>query len=396
MSRIPEIETMLYAADTQPELVVGVFTEAIQRRRAKRPLDDILHIITSEFAVADIMQYVIVLGIAAAHYLPGEMLWVRIIGASRAGKTELLRCLTGHPDVAEMEMLTPASIRGGLEGGKKILDRIDGKLVVMKDMAALLGSRKDDRTAVFALFRNVKDGSLVSDYGTGEGVVYQKASFDWICGIADGGFTQARALQDLLGARFIDLDWVSAERLKATRKARQNNSRLSEVRKRLKETVHALLDTAKAADIGELPQADAEQIEVLADLAAWARSPVVRGQGGEVLHVPKPELGTDMVQGFERIAKGLRLIGVSDPVPCIARLARDSIPTGRREVLLSGATSVAAASNKTGLPERTVARHLADLRLLGVLTQNHSPNPDVADAIRLLRATKVTTPILPI
>jgi len=102
---------------------------------------------------------------------------------------------------------------------------------------------------------------------------------------------------------------------------------------------------------------------MLADLAALARSSVVRGQGGEVLHVPKPELGTDMVQGFELIAKGLALIGVADPIPYIARLAHDSIPSGRREVLLSGADSVDGAMSKTGLPRRTAARHLEDLRL---------------------------------
>src|SRR4030042_3817788 len=68
------------------------------------------------FEIEDWQGFRIILGIAAAHYLPGEMLWVRDIGASGSGKTELLIPLLKSPDTATMEAITPPAIRGGLIG----------------------------------------------------------------------------------------------------------------------------------------------------------------------------------------------------------------------------------------------------------------------------------------
>ena len=51
----------------------------------------------------------IIVAAAVAHYLPGEMLWLRIIGASRLGKTEPLRAIPEHRHCAELEVVTPAS-----------------------------------------------------------------------------------------------------------------------------------------------------------------------------------------------------------------------------------------------------------------------------------------------
>ncbi len=128
----------------------------------------------------------------------------------------------------------------------------------------------------------------------------------------------------------------------------------------------------------------------VADVVSWARSPVIRGRGGEVLSVPKPELGTDMAQGFVRIAAGLSLLGITDPLPYIVRLARDSIPDGRREVLMAVAGGVrgkAAIAEASGLPERTAARHLEDLQLLRIVGKSGAVVPECAKAISILRAT---------
>ena len=65
------------------------------------------------FEIKDWQGIELILAVAAAHYIPEEMLWLRFIEPSRSGRTELLRAIAMHPDCTEMEVLTPAAFRGG-------------------------------------------------------------------------------------------------------------------------------------------------------------------------------------------------------------------------------------------------------------------------------------------
>ena len=100
----------------------------------------------------------IIVAAAVVHYLPGEMLWLRIIGASRLGKTEPLRAIPEHPHCAEIEAVTPASLRDGFKRASKLLDRINGKLVLDKDISAIVTTRKDMRNDILGLLWGVKYG----------------------------------------------------------------------------------------------------------------------------------------------------------------------------------------------------------------------------------------------
>ena len=116
--------------------------------------------------------------------------WVEVIGTSRSGRTELLRAIAEHPDCAEMEVLTPAAFRGGLKKGPKVLERINSKLVITKDIASILTSRKDLRTELFGVLRGIKDGKLTADFGSEEGHLVQEARFDWILAATSSGIEQ--------------------------------------------------------------------------------------------------------------------------------------------------------------------------------------------------------------
>jgi len=93
-----------------------------------------------------------------AHYLPGGMLRLPIIGASRSGKTEPPRAIAEHPDCVEIEAVTPASLRGGSRRASKLLDRINDKLVTDRDISAILTARKNTRNMILGLLRGVKYG----------------------------------------------------------------------------------------------------------------------------------------------------------------------------------------------------------------------------------------------
>lgn len=325
------------------------------------------------FDIQDWQGFRLLLGTAAAHYLLGEMLWLREIGASGAGKTELLRALIRSPGSTTMEVITPASIRGGLEGGARLLARINGKRVITKDLAAIMVSRKDIRLEVFGLLRNIADGFLVSDFGTREGHIHQKVHFDWI--LATTAIVESqKQIEGMLGERFVDLRWIPGDREKMAFMAVRNNEKLPKIRAQLKEEVGSLMTEAQDLAESNPPKLDNEEIMIIAKMAdavALCRSPVnINAYTKHLESMPMPEVGTRLAQSFSRIAKGLKLLGINNWQPYIQRLAFDCIPSTRAAILkeLQAKPQTAKAlSGKTRIPLKTVYYYLEQLELLEIV-----------------------------
>ena len=336
------------------------------------------------FKSIDWQGLTIMVATAAAHCVPGQMLWNRIYGGSRSGKTELLRAIARHPDSTEMEYITPASIRGGLGKGQKVLKRINDKLVITKDLASMLTTKPELRTEVFGLLRSVKDGKITSDFGTEEGYLSQGVKFDWIIGTTPV-FAQYKQMEDLLGARYIDLNWRTGNREEMAAQAMENNPILDTViRPAVAEAVCKLIDRVKDKQRlypAELDDDTKKMIADWADVTALSRSPVARDHQHRVRFHPEPEVGTDLAQGLQRTAKGLGLLDVADSSSFIARLCGDCIPYDRREaidkILKNGSVGFDEARQYT----------LEDLRLLGVCEKvgsRYYMKPELEERIALL------------
>jgi len=325
------------------------------------------------FEIEDWTGFRVILGVAAAHYMPGEMLWVKVIGASGSGKTETLRAILRSPKVTTVESITPAAIRGGLPGGKKLLDRLDGKLVITKDMAAMTSARKDIRREVFGLLRNVTDGFFSADFGTRQGNIKQNARFDWILATT-GIIDSERQIESLLGERFVDLRWRPGNRLEMIYLAARNNPHLSKViRPKLKDEVKALMIHAqKLAEIEHrISKEDSRFIAKLADTVSLCRTPVqIDSRTKNLIAMPTPEIGTRLAQSFSRIILGLRLIGIRKWQLYIERIAWDSLPSMRATILRQlkeKPMRVKSISIKTGIPISSVYSYLLQLELLRVV-----------------------------
>lgn len=338
-------------------------------------LDEVKATLRQHFEIKDWQGVEIIMAAAAAHYLPGEMLWLRIIGASRSGKTEMLRAIAEHPDCAEIEAITPASLRGGFRKAPKLLDRINGKLVIDKDISAILTSRKDMRTEIFGLLRGVKDGKLTADFGSDEGHLSQEARFDWLLA-STSYIEQQRQLEGLLGERFIDLRWRPGDREEMAFKAATNNPYLENIRGQLAVDVLSLMCRAEELTRTEsyiLSETDLRMIAGIADTVAIARTPIQQDRQGHLIAMPEPEVGTDLAQGFSRITGALLLLGMTDFTPYIQRLAWDCIPSVRVKLLQSlqaKPQTVPELAKATEIPERTVYYVIEQLELLKLVKDN--------------------------
>lgn len=325
------------------------------------------------YQITDLMGIIILLGIASAHDIPGEMLWVRVYGGSRSGKTEILRAIARHGDSTEMEAVTPAAVRGGLVGGHRLLERINGKLVITKDFASILTSRKEARNELAGLLRSVKDGSLTADFGTEEGYVHQECCFDWIIGTT-GVYAQFKTMEDLLGSRYIDLNWRTSHREEIALKALENDERLnSSIRPEAARLVGGVIDDAKERPVPVIPDDLKRTIASWADLTARLRTPIARDYQHRIRLKPAPEVGTSLAQNLHRIARSLPRIGIEAGglKLYLARICYDCVPYNRMQILKR-------------LPVRVDSTHqwdIGDMEALGIL-ESRRDGYEVKDSIR--------------
>jgi len=336
-------------------------------------LEEVKATLRRHFEIKDWRCIELIMAMAVAHYTPGEMFWCRIIGPSRSGRTELLRAIAKHPDCANLEFLTPAAIRGGFKTGDKVLNRINGKLVITKDLATLLTTRSDVRTEILGLLRPIKDGNLVSDFGTPEGYIAQEVKFDWMIATTEV-FERYRTFESLLGERFIDMRWRPGNREEMAYRAGLNNPFLeTTIRPEIATCVCSLLTRAQETicDI-ELSDSEIRIISGYADKTAKLRTPVESDRYSNVITYPEPEIGTDLTQGFCRIVKGLKLLGLSYE-GYLNRLLWDCMPKMRNQViqcLLRGQKDEVQIATTTNISQSSISFILQDLRLLGLVEGN--------------------------
>jgi len=233
------------------------------------------------------------------------------------------------------------------------------------------------RTEIFGVLRGIKDGKLTADFGSDEGHLEQKASFDWILAATSSGIEQQRQLEGLLGQRFVDLRWQPGNREEMAFRAAQNNPYLGKIRDDLIVDVMSLMYRAEEEAQAQewlLSDSDLRWLAKVADATAVVRASVQRDRQGHVSSMPEPEVGTELAQGFSRIAKGLLCLGLDYWKPYIQRMAWDCMPSVRVELLQclqKGPQTANQLEQVTGIPLRTIYYYLEELEMLKVVKDNN-------------------------
>lgn len=309
----------------------------------------------SKFIIDDWEAVDIIVAVAVAHKFKGEMLWLRVIGASGSGKTEILRTFIAQKGYTEtLETLTPSAIRRGFKpvrrnpktdelepmiSSQTLLQRMDGKLVITKELAPLLTRQHESRLEVFGLLRSLHDGELDADYGSFEGHIKQKCCFDWIIGTT-GQVESENQLEMQLGSRFTDLHWGTPNSVtSAIDQAVDNLGGIDSIREELGNCMSSIvartnLEASKEKFYKQWYPANKKKFLELCKILAILRTPVKRDNHDRgVLEDPLPEVGTRIGQSYAKVSIGLMMLGIEDIMPYLVRLTWDGLPRNRRVVL---------------------------------------------------------------
>ena len=328
-------------------------------------------LLKEHFVIDDWQAVDILLAMVLCHKVPHtEMLWLRLIGASGTGKTELLRAIQAVSYTEKAEHLTPAALRGGyVPKGRRakmepmLLERVNGKLLITKEFASILTAKKEDRTQVLGILRSVYDGSFDSDFGGEQRHLHQESHFDWIIGTT-AYVDQQRQLEAQLGSRFVDLRWktpVDGELL--GKKAITNDKKLTAIREKLGAMLHLM------AEMAEPCEGDTSFVPPLAVFASKYRTPLQRdARTREIMEVPEHESPARLAQAFARLTNGLAMLGVESPIPFIKRIALDTLPKTRAafvKALMAGVRGRNELAEACGVSQGAMTYIREEMRMLG-------------------------------
>ena len=105
----------------------------------------------------DPMAIDIVLSTAIANYLPGDPVWLLLIGPSGGGKTELLNLFKDSDDTISISRLTENTLLSGsldVPSGHDLLDAVKGKILIIKDLSPILELGSDAKKQILSTLRD--------------------------------------------------------------------------------------------------------------------------------------------------------------------------------------------------------------------------------------------------
>jgi hypothetical protein len=190
--------------------------------------------------------------------------------------------LTSKALISGYESKTGVKING-------IMQTLDRKVLLVKDLSVLLDLDRHERDAVFSQLRTAYDGELTCGYGISRELISVKATFGLIAAVTPV-IDNYQTVASLLGERFLKVR-ATQKRWESALKAAENGGNESEMRTQLNEkTIRFLRELKETNSFNVVPEINQEQRHTLVELAeavALARA-VVKAE------VVNGELGADI------------------------------------------------------------------------------------------------------
>jgi hypothetical protein len=338
----------------------------------------------------------VMLGAYAANRLPGDPVWMLLVGASSGGKGEVINTFERLPYSHPVAHVSEASLLSGSSKDNWSSDATGGLLqevgdfgiFVFKDLTSMFTQNRDERGKALSALRQCYDGSWVRPVGV-DGA--RKLRWQGKLGIL-GGVTKAidreHETMSKLGERFLFFRLLKIDKagaLEQARKVAKTRGQEAIMRSELSAAVSLFLDldyTGSATP--EISRSDEDWLAELVTLATRCRSYVARDSYSRQIEDPGDSEGPGrMMRALTQLWAGLRLVGIC-PERCrelIQKTSLDSMPPSRRVgfdylVANGGKATVANIALTDLYPELTVRRGLQELECHGVVERAKEGNSE--------------------
>lgn len=353
-----------------------------------KTLKELKELYCSVFYIEETMILDVIAAITIATKLPGDPIWLLIIGGSSSGKSELVNTVSKVPFVFPVSSMTENTFLSNMRisDGKEasLLHEIGTSgMIVMKDYTSILAMRQEKSDIIISQMREIYDGALTKRAGNGKSESWA-GKINWIGAVTDAIYTSEDETAGM-GRRTINYVMPIQDRRRTLERAKVNNADIADKRLAIQEAfaeyvMHHLENLPE--NLPDLPEDFSEELMDLADFVTLVRTPCKRDFKGELLLVPSPEMGMRAFQSMQTLAKVLVHLHTSENPhiekgdtmnhirEIIRRIAFDSIP--KQTTLVLGllakyeAVTTKGTAQELRYPTELMRKWLENVNVLGI------------------------------
>jgi hypothetical protein len=361
--------------------------EAIEPAPAVEPaeIEQTLAVFDRWLALKDKTPILAALGTVAANLLPGDPVWLGIIGPPSSAKTEILNATARLPKVVQAATLTVAGLLSGTpkkmytkgaQGG--LLRQIgDFGIMVLKDFGSILSMHTETRAELLAALREIYDGAWTRHLGSDGGRTLAWKGKVGLLFAATGVIDSHYTVIGSMGDRFLLSRLAPVDRGQFRRAMMHVGAGTGQMRQELAEAV-ARLFAGRRAEPKPISQNEIERIDNAIMLTVRLRGAVARDRQSREIEAVYGAEGTARIGlTLERLLAGLDTLGVEreTAMQVVETVALDSVPPSRRRAydflhsLGYASAETKAVAEKMALPTVTVRRVLEELVAYGLATR---------------------------
>lgn len=386
---IDAVRMNLHDAPPGAEEVEGMARQRIQAQLYTGegvPIEEVYEGYRKWLHVPDTDVIDVLYGAMLANRLPGDPLWLFLVGPPGMTKTEFLSSMSEAKGIEAVSTLTPhalvsgASAQGG--GDPSLIPLLDGKVLVIKDFTAILQMNQIAREEVFGILRDAYDGDITKVFGNYVRREYKDKFFGIIAGVTHA-IEQTMEHESALGERFLRWEMRLPKTLDGQldylRKAKENVNNENIMRRELRDLASRTLDFRYVNNV-VIPDSIEEQIMYLAVWTSLMRGTVLRDRfTREITARPFVEIGTRLSKQYLKwlygvgMFRGIPMVG-EDEYRILRRLARATV-SGKIGFMVEAVYremgsrdfTTGEVSEVVRLPHPITARLVENTRLLGII-----------------------------
>lgn len=332
-----------------------------------------------------------ILATALSVRLPGEPLWLFVVGPASCGKSTVIEAFGGENKYfSYSSKLTSKSLVSGWRNqdgsDASTLHKLDMKSLFIKDMTVLLGMPQGVQQELWDLLRDAYDGYIKVQYGNGKVFEATDFKFNIIAGVTpiiykhnDASSGERFLRIDFLGSDFdedahMDMAWDGAS-VKRENKTKLQNTMLGYYKH--------LYETFDPENTAEIPEAIRQKIKALAKMVARLQTEVVKDRNEGMIYRPQSAIATRLQLQFKNYilslahVRGEKVVS-EETYDIVRKTGFDSCPGLNLEVV-DHLRKVSQASrkdlvNKLKIPSTRIHQIVTDLEQLGIIHQGKENN----------------------